>query len=53
MIAFQYHGEIYYRTYKEIKAYTELLVWYGNEFGDDLGIHLNEVKRSKNGKYYS
>jgi hypothetical protein len=40
LIAFQYHGEIFYRVYKEIKAGTELLVWYGDEYGEQLGIPI-------------
>ncbi|KAK3100301.1 hypothetical protein FSP39_017857 [Pinctada imbricata] len=38
LVAFQYRGQIYYRTYKEIKPGTELLVWYGHEYGKELGI---------------
>jgi hypothetical protein len=28
LIAYQYKGEIYYRSFKEIPPETELLVWY-------------------------
>jgi hypothetical protein len=42
IVAFQYHGEIYYRVYKEIRANGELLVWYGDEYAEDLGIPLYE-----------
>jgi SCY1-like protein 2 len=42
IIAYQYRGEIYYRTYKEIEAGGELLVWYGDEFAEQLGIPLFE-----------
>ena len=38
LFAFQYHGEIYYRVYKDILPGTELLVWYGDEYAKDLGI---------------
>ena len=38
LLAFQYHGEVYYRTICPIKAGTELLVWYGDEYGRELGI---------------
>uniref|UniRef100_A0A8C6Y098 PR/SET domain 7 n=1 Tax=Naja naja TaxID=35670 RepID=A0A8C6Y098_NAJNA len=38
LVAFQYHGEIYYRTCKEIQPHSELLVWYGEEYGKELGI---------------
>ncbi|ESP03842.1 hypothetical protein LOTGIDRAFT_156439, partial [Lottia gigantea] len=37
--AYQYCGEIYYRTFKEIPPGSEILVWYGNEYGADLGIN--------------
>ena len=38
LVAFQYHGEIYYRAYKDIKTNQELLVWYGDEYAKNLGI---------------
>ena len=38
MMAFQYQGEIYYRTFKDIYPGTELLVWYGDQYANDLGI---------------
>ena len=38
MVAFQYHGRIYYRTFKTIYPGNELLVWYGEEYASDLGI---------------
>lgn len=38
LVAFQYKGAIYYRTYKPVAPGSELLVWYGTEFGRDLGI---------------
>ena len=38
LLAFQFHGEIYYRTIENIPADTELLVWYGDEYGQELGI---------------
>jgi hypothetical protein len=31
LMAFQYKGEMYYRTFKRIPAYAELLVWYGDD----------------------
>ncbi|XP_046863279.1 zinc finger protein 664-like [Xenia sp. Carnegie-2017] len=40
IIAYQHHGEIYYRVYKEIEADKELLVWYGDEFAEQLGVSL-------------
>ena len=38
LLAFQFHGEIYYRTIENISAHSELLVWYGDEYGQELGI---------------
>ena len=38
LVSFQYHGEIYYRVYKDILPGTELLIWYGDEYAKELGI---------------
>ena len=38
LLAYQYHGEVYYRTYKEVDPGDELLVWYGDEYGEALGL---------------
>ncbi|XP_030069220.1 histone-lysine N-methyltransferase PRDM9 [Microcaecilia unicolor] len=38
LVAFQYHGKIYYRSCKLIFPHCELLVWYGEEYGKELGI---------------
>ncbi len=40
MVAYQHCGEIYYRTFKDVQPGQELLVWYGEEYADDLGINL-------------
>ncbi|XP_013162565.1 PREDICTED: histone-lysine N-methyltransferase PRDM9-like [Papilio xuthus] len=40
LIAFQYKGQIYYRTIKIIPRNTELLVYYGSEAAHGLGIDL-------------
>ena len=40
MVAYQHHGEIYYRTFKDIQPGEELLVWYGDDYARDLGIAL-------------
>ena len=37
--AYQYLGNIYYRSYKLIKAGSELLVWYGEDYAQELGIN--------------
>ena len=38
MVAFQYKGEIYYRTFKHVYPGNELLVWYGRDYAEELGI---------------
>ena len=38
LMAFQYMGEMYYRTAKQIASGEELLVYYGDEFAEELGI---------------
>ncbi|XP_045178773.2 zinc finger protein 85-like isoform X2 [Mercenaria mercenaria] len=38
LVAFQFKGGIYYRSYKTISPGTELLCWYGNEYGRELGL---------------
>ena len=38
LIAFQFKGRIYYRTYKAVSAGEELLVYYGDEYARQLGI---------------
>lgn len=50
LVAFQYLGQIYYRSFKPIPAGTELLVYYGKDYARDLGIERlfpDESKRSK------
>ncbi|OWK12112.1 hypothetical protein Celaphus_00003517 [Cervus elaphus hippelaphus] len=38
LVAFQYHRQIFYRTCWVVKPGCELLVWYSNEYGQELGI---------------
>lgn len=38
LVAYQFRGEIYYRTYKPVTPGKELLVWYGESYAKDLGI---------------
>ena len=38
LIAFQYDGHVYYKTFRDIPPNTELLVWYGEQYGAELGI---------------
>ena len=42
-VAFQYHGQIYYRTFKTVYPGNELLVWYGEEYAADLGIAVDYI----------
>ncbi|XP_064463549.1 histone-lysine N-methyltransferase PRDM9-like [Ornithodoros turicata] len=53
LVAFQYKGSIYYRTYKNASPGTELLVWCGTEFARELGIVTSrsqgEVNEEDNG----
>ncbi|CAB4013746.1 histone-lysine N-methyltransferase PRDM9-like [Paramuricea clavata] len=52
LVAYQYRGDIFYRVYKEIVAGGELLVWYGDEYGEELGIRIlpNKVNEDENEK---
>ena len=40
MVAFQYCGCIYYRSFRNIHPGDELLVWYGEEYAKELGIDV-------------
>lgn len=44
--AFQYKGRLYYRTVRDVPAHTELLVWYGDSYGEELGIDRDDFDRS-------
>lgn len=46
LVAFQFRGEIYYRSYKTIEPDMELLVWYGDRYACDLDI-LNKDESDK------
>ncbi|XP_058515267.1 LOW QUALITY PROTEIN: histone-lysine N-methyltransferase PRDM7-like [Ochotona princeps] len=37
LVAFQYHRQIFYHTCQVIKPGCELLIWYGDEYGQKLG----------------
>ncbi|XP_058515301.1 histone-lysine N-methyltransferase PRDM7-like, partial [Ochotona princeps] len=37
LVAFQYHRQIFYHTCEVIKPGCELLIWYGDEYGQKLG----------------
>ncbi|XP_065783041.1 histone-lysine N-methyltransferase PRDM9-like [Muntiacus reevesi] len=47
LVAFQYHGQIFYRTCQVVRPGCELLVWYGDEYGQDLGIRRNSSGKSE------
>ena len=38
LLAFQYCGHIYYRTLRVVRPREELLVWYGDAYGEELGL---------------
>ncbi|XP_071037812.1 histone-lysine N-methyltransferase PRDM9-like [Parasteatoda tepidariorum] len=40
LVAIQYKKQIYYKTYREVLPFQELLVWYGGKYASDLGINL-------------
>ncbi|XP_031563369.1 histone-lysine N-methyltransferase PRDM9-like [Actinia tenebrosa] len=40
LVSYQYKGDIFYRSYKQITEGTELLVWYGDKYAQELGIPL-------------
>ncbi|CAH0602507.1 unnamed protein product [Chrysodeixis includens] len=42
LLAYQYQGELYYRTIKTIPRFTELLVFYGSEFANVLHINIGK-----------
>ncbi|XP_032234937.2 zinc finger protein 883 isoform X2 [Nematostella vectensis] len=46
LVTFQYRGQIFYRSYKDVHPGTELLVWYGDKYANDLGIALEDVEDS-------
>ena len=41
MAAFQYGQNIYYRSFRDISAGEELLVWYSDSYLKHFGIPLN------------
>ena len=43
--AFQYKGEVYYRTCKQVPTHVELLVWYGDGYARDLGIDVESFHK--------
>ena len=49
LYAYQHKGEIYYVSFKAIEPGSELLVWYGPEYAEQLGISLTEEERNPEG----
>ncbi|KAG8239189.1 hypothetical protein J437_LFUL018789, partial [Ladona fulva] len=47
LVAFQHKGEIYYRTVNIIEKGEELLVWYGDQYGKQLGINCKEFHQNQ------
>ncbi|KAG5216412.1 hypothetical protein JEQ12_001988 [Ovis aries] len=47
LVALQYQGQIFYRTCQVVRPGCELLVWYGDEYGQDLGIKRNSSGKSE------
>ncbi|KAM7340974.1 hypothetical protein ACRRTK_001589 [Alexandromys fortis] len=45
LVAFQYHRQIFYRTCRVIRPGCELLVWYGDEYGQELGIQWGSKRK--------
>ncbi|XP_076045824.1 uncharacterized protein LOC143028068 [Oratosquilla oratoria] len=43
LAAFQYQGQIYYRTVTHINRGAELMVWYGDDYARELGINRDET----------
>ncbi|KAK7067621.1 putative histone-lysine N-methyltransferase prdm7, partial [Halocaridina rubra] len=43
LAAFQYKGQIYYKTIKDIQRGSELMVWYGEEYGSELGLSMMDA----------
>ena len=57
LVAFQFRGNIYYRTYKPIPPGNELLVWYGESYAKELEILLDDKlvrdRNSANGREFT
>ncbi|KAF0301927.1 Histone-lysine N-methyltransferase PRDM9 [Amphibalanus amphitrite] len=46
LIAFQYKGQMYYRTYKPIVKGSELLVYYGDAYARELNINVQTFRKA-------
>ena len=47
-MAFQYQGEIYYKTIQTVQPGQELLVFYGQSYAAELGIQPEAQQRTYN-----
>nr|XP_005998057.1 PREDICTED: histone-lysine N-methyltransferase PRDM9-like [Latimeria chalumnae] len=47
LVAFQHHGKIFYRSCRQILPGRELLVWYGDDYGKELGIKWNSMWKNR------
>ncbi|XP_043315809.1 probable histone-lysine N-methyltransferase PRDM7 [Cervus canadensis] len=47
LVALQYHGQIFYRTFQVVRPGCEQLVWYGDKYGKELGIKQDSRGKSK------
>ncbi|XP_053373954.1 PR domain-containing protein 11-like [Mercenaria mercenaria] len=45
VVAFQFKGEMFYQVFKSIQPGTEMLIWYGENYGDYLKIEEFEPPR--------
>jgi len=43
LFSFQYQGNIFFNTIKDILPGTELLVWYGEQYVKLLGIPIKHI----------
>ncbi|XP_053368491.1 histone-lysine N-methyltransferase PRDM9-like [Clarias gariepinus] len=47
LVAFQYHGGIFYRCCRPIRQGQELLVWYTEEYGKNLSVAFGYIWKKK------
>lgn len=47
LVAFQYHGGIFYRSCRPIRPGQELLVWYTEEYARNLSIAFGYIWKKK------
>ena len=52
MVAYQYHREIYYLTFKAVYPGNELMMCYGEQYAEELGISVEYTGKYKNYNSY-